>query len=185
MARRTRSEVVSLPEDHGWSVREGFKAVVADRGAVRFDIPSDWHSEFGTTCDLLLTDRPPPEDECRVEFSLLRVPVVAGVEFPLLDFFDEATGAADPEVHTVGEPTLVRREGLELVWRESLYIEEESGREAVRRSLLAAGSGLFALFTMAQYADVRERTEPAWRELCDSIELGAHYDLTGRDPRRN
>src|SRR5690348_7553315 len=35
-------EVYKLPKDLKWNVRPGYKTFVAERGAVRFDIPQDW-----------------------------------------------------------------------------------------------------------------------------------------------
>ena len=39
---RWEPKIFKLPQNHGWTARPGNKIVVADRGALRFEIPQNW-----------------------------------------------------------------------------------------------------------------------------------------------
>lgn len=181
--RREQRAVVKIPRDHGWKAREGFQIVVADRGVVRFDVPRTWHVQRGDGSDLMATDKPPPDDDGKIQMSVLRVPIPPGEGPPLLDLLRSLSDPPDIDVTEAIEPILEPSEGAELGWSELHFVED--GRDAISRTVLARGGGIHALFTMVLWADDRERFEPAWEELRHSIEVGKSYDLSGRDPRRN
>lgn len=176
---------VPLPADHAWTARPGFKVVVADRGAARFDVPEDWVADADGEGDLRLHDRPPPDDECRVELTLLPFRLAPGAEPPLEALLDAVTAPEALDVMDRTTPATVRRDGLAVVWRETRHRDPGTGRAALSRILLARGAGLHAVLTMDLWSEDAGRFEPAWQELLHSLQLGARYDLTGRDPERN
>lgn len=179
-----KGTVLPVPADHGWRSREGFSIVVADRGAVRFDVPVGWQIGRGDDCDLELTDAPPPDDECSLKMSLLRVPVPADSAPPLVELLRSVAFSPNgPAITSSDEPVHETGGGAELAWVQARFCED--GREAITRTLIARGPGLHALFTLSLWADDEERIEPAWQELRRSLELGKAYDTSGRDPRRN
>ncbi len=175
---------IGLPEDHGWRARDGFSIVVADRGAVRFDIPTGWVTAFGGDCDMHVSDAEPPDDEYSLKLTVLRLPVPV-TDLPPLDAM--VAGVAAPS--RVGGATdlvgPVCQDGAraELAWVQWRFTE--GGREAIQRTLVGRGGGVHALFTSTLWAADEERFEPAWVELRRSLEVGVAYDLSGRDPRRN
>lgn len=173
-----------MPQDHGWKAREGFSIVVADRGAVRFDIPTGWVTAFGPDCDMHVTDAEPPDDELSLKLTVLRLPVPV-TELPPLDAM--VAGVVTPErtqgAHDLTGPVAEDGARAKLAWMQWRFIE--SGREAIQRTLVGRGSGVHALFTSTLWADDEQRFEPAWVELRRSLEVGVSYDLSGRDPRRN
>ena len=184
MNRRERRRAMRVPADHGWKAREGYQIVVADRGAVRFDVPREWQVERGDDCDLVATDRPPPDDDCRLKMSLLPMRLPPEVEGPpLLEMMGWISDPQDLEVTAIFEPVIEPCAGAELAWSELHYVED--GRDAISRTVVARGGGLHVVFTLALWSDQRERFEPAWTELRRSIEVAKSYDLSGRDPRRN
>lgn len=179
--RPMKSSVMPMPKDHGWVTREGFQIIVADQGALRFDVPSGWQVTPGEDCDLHITDTAPPDDDCCLKVTLFRFPFVPDAP-PLLELLQQVAERSMTASVRTG-PTLERAAGADLVWEQARY--DEDGREAVSRTVIARGSGRYALLTMALWADREVDFEPAWVELRSSLVLGASYDLSGRDPRRN
>lgn len=176
---------VPLPPDHGWTARPGFKVVVANRGAARFDVPRDWVLAPNEGSDLCLHDRPPPDDACRLEFSLLPIPRLPGGGPALDELLDRSTRGDDIEELSRSEVTFERRDGLELVWNEIRFRDADTQRLALNRNCLAAGPGVHAVLTMSLWADDAAQFDAAWHEVLRSLELGRPVDLSGRDPRRN
>lgn len=174
-----------LPADHGWSARPGFKVVVANRGDARFDVPRDWVVEPSEGSDLCLYDQPPPDDECRLEFSLLRVPPLVGAGFALRDLLEQSASDDDIDVVSRSAPGAERRGDLELVWNELHYRDAQTQRLALSRTCIARNSGIHVVLTMTLWADEATRFDDAWHEVRRSLDLGRPVDLSGRDPRRN
>jgi len=56
-------ETLELQDDHRWQSNPGYKIFVADRGAVRFDVPANWHFEPDTK-SFKFIDKKPPHDMC-------------------------------------------------------------------------------------------------------------------------
>ncbi|MGH8907797.1 MAG: hypothetical protein ACRD0K_15075 [Egibacteraceae bacterium] len=184
--RRFTEDVRRLPKNHAWSARPGFKVVVANRGAARFDIPREWVGGPAEGSDLCLHDRTPPDDDCRLEFSLLPVPPIPDPGPALDTLLDQATrDNGDDEVVSRSTSPIERRDGLELVWTEVCYRDADTQRLALSRTCLARGRGVHAVLTMALWADDTARFDPAWHELLRSLDLGRHLDISGRDSRRN
>jgi hypothetical protein len=181
-----RGRPVALPADHAWSAAPGFEVVVADRGRARFEVPSGWVPAEGTGSDLALTDRPPPDDECRLEFSLLPFELPAEEGPPLAEMLSDL-GATTDEVEVVAStgPLVERHDDVELAWSEVRYLDAATGAEAISRVCLVRDRGLYALCTVTLWAADAERYARAWEVLRRSVRLGREYDLSGRDPRRN
>src|SRR5690349_485751 len=59
-----------MKKDHGWRAKPGHKIFVADRGAVRFDIPATWVVQPGDD-SIRITDRHPPDDDCLLQLSVM------------------------------------------------------------------------------------------------------------------
>lgn len=176
---------VRLPADHGWQTRPGWRIVVADRGAVRFDVPGGWTAGPGEDGSLRLHDRPPPDDNCRLELSVLRLPIPPGQGPPLADLLAGVTRGDGLDVRRRSAPVLVRRGALEAVWNETRHHEADEDRDALWRCCIARGRGVHALLTMSLWADDADGFAPVWQGVLASLELGARYDLSGRDPQRN
>ena len=71
---RWDKRTLQLSEAHGWHARPGCKIFVADRGVVRFDFPEDWVVIPEETGTIKFHDRPPPDDDCTLALSVLRLP---------------------------------------------------------------------------------------------------------------
>lgn len=86
-----------LKADHQWKARPGHKIFVADRGAVRFDIPETWVVVPESDC-VRLYDKQPPDDDCTLGVSYLRLPPMAWSELPLKKLLEEAVKETEREL---------------------------------------------------------------------------------------
>ena len=74
-------ETLDLNPDHNWKSSPGNSIFVAGRGAVRFEVPQDWHFEPDDNSFRFL-DRKPPDDDCRLEVSYNLLPPGDWKELP-------------------------------------------------------------------------------------------------------
>jgi len=175
MARRT-SKTLRLKEGHGWKTKPGFSICVLDRGAVRFDVPSDW-VPVPAERSFQLYNRPQPDDDCRLEASVLHLqPGIDWSEFSLVQALRETIAHTFPAALGRSEVVQVERPDLELVWAEVRLLDPGEGREARTRICLARRGTVQALITMDFWPEDAARFGPVWDEALRSLQLGAWVD---------
>jgi hypothetical protein len=178
--KKWTKETYRLPKDHGWRSKPGYQIFVADRGALRFDVPRDWFFEPGES-SFRFFDRQPPDDDCRLEVSIMRLnPQIDWSGLPLAEMLEESTkNSPFPEISR-GEIVHVKRDDLELVWYERRFVDPVGLREARSRACLALGSNVAPLITMDFWPEDAKRVTPVWDEVLRSLQLGMHI----KDPFR-
>jgi len=88
MAKRKKSnlqwikETLDLKPDHRWEAPDGYRIFVANRGAVRFNVPQDWFFEPQEK-SFKFSDKKPPKDDCALEVSFNQLPPNDWTLFPL------------------------------------------------------------------------------------------------------
>src|SRR5262245_23581809 len=83
-----------LPAHHGWRSKPGYKIFVANRGDVRFDVPSTWVISMpGRECDVESRDRKAPRDDCVIQLSVWHHP--PGIDWTGLPLEELAGGRRD------------------------------------------------------------------------------------------
>jgi hypothetical protein len=175
-----RKSTHRLNKDHQWRAKPGYNVFVADRGAVRFDIPRDWVIIPGPDA-IKFYDRQPPDDDCILQMTLMRLnPEIDWSGLPLRQLFEATTGGDHREVEPRGEVNEIRRQGVELVWQEFRFIDENEHREAYSRSCLARSGILLPLLTLDFWPEDLKRIDPVWNEVLRSLRLGEYIE----DPRR-
>ena len=163
----------NLPAAHGWKAKPGYKIFVADRGAVRFDFPEDWVVVPGKD-SIGLHDRPPPEDDCVLKVSVMRLPPIKGGwdQLPLERLVREVV-QNDSRGATGGQDiTAVRRDDLELAWAEVGFIDPIEKRPALSRCCLARARNIQPLITMDFWETDREKFAPVWDEVLRTLRVG-------------
>ena len=169
-----------LRKDHVWEAKPGYKIFVADAGAVRFDIPQKWIVTPGPD-SIRFNDKQPPDDDCLMQMSLMRLnPEIDWSELPLREMFDATIGGDEREITPIGEVQHVRRQDLELVWREYIFIDPNEQREARSRACLARAGTLLPFITMDFWPEHTDRFSPVWHEVLRSLRLGQYV----KDPTR-
>lgn len=175
----------ALPKDHSWTAREGFKILIANRGAIRMDIPREWVVTPREGGILLASDRDPPDDSCRIEMSVLSLPVVSPLPIRLADMLTIVQSAEAEDLRPAGRIHVERRGTTEVGWFASHENEVDGDREILTRHLFACAPGAQAVVTYRVYVDAADRFARVWRELLRSLRLGERLDLSGRAADRN
>jgi hypothetical protein len=175
-----RKAVHKLAKDHGWKCKPGYNIFVADRGALRFDYPAHWHVEPGSD-SIKFHDRKPPDDDCLLQVSLMRLP--PGIDWsglPLTQLLEEVVRADTRSIIARGETIHQQRPDLEWAWTEVLFIDPNERRQACSRACLARVSNIQPLITMDFWLDDKERFAPVWAEVLRTLQLGQYV----QDPTR-
>src|SRR6266508_1580726 len=121
MKRPWEKETLRLPEGHGFKASRGNAIFIADRGAVRFEYPASWTME-PTDDALEFHDRPPPDDDCVLKFSLMRLnPQIDWSGVPLDSLLQDLLTEGHDQT-LVGKVKSRRRGDLRLAWLETSSI---------------------------------------------------------------
>lgn len=175
---------LGMDPDHGWRCKPGYTIFVADRGAVRFDFPESW-IVVADDEGLRLHDKQPPDDDCRLQISVVRLGAAidwAGV--PLAPMLEQSLGEEDPDQLSRTPIARVLRPNLEIVWTEVRRIDPGERREARSRHLVAGGADVSTVITLDYWPEDAPRFEPVWIELLRTLRLGEYVADPRRGPRR-
>lgn len=162
--------------DHGsWRAPPGHVVAVIDRGAVRFNVPRSW-VVIPEPDVLNIYDVNPPDDNCRLGASYLKLPQnIDWTGLPLPQLLG-AAGGADPERRQHGETVNLERPRIQIVWAEFHFEDQREHRQARSRVAVARGSELQALVTLDYWPEDTDRVEPVWAEVMRSIELARYVE---------
>lgn len=184
-AKRT----LKLKPDHGWTCRDGYNIFVADRGAVRFDIPRGWAIEPGERGSVKILDKPSPRDDCCLEMTIFYLnDRVDWSGLPIVEMLAEITGRARDEADEGGdeppkstplwrgEVEQEARGDMQMAWRQARFLDHKEDREAFSYTLVARRWNIMPLITFAYWVDDAARVEPAWREVLRTLTLGDYVE---------
>lgn len=185
-----------LADDHGWRCKPGNVVFVADRGAVRFDIPKSW-VVTGDAGGIKIHDKQPPDDNSRIQLSIFYPPpVVDWTELPLATLLGSALVEHDPDDNRdlISQDPIshVLRPGLDIVWTEVRRMDPGEQREARHRHLFARGKGtdrgtertIMSIITLDFWPEDAGGCTTVWNELVRSLRLGQYVADPRRGPRR-
>ncbi|TRT81409.1 MAG: hypothetical protein EWV82_12945 [Microcystis aeruginosa Ma_AC_P_19900807_S299] len=171
-------ETLDLNPDHNWKSSPGNSIFVAGRGAVRFEVPQDWHFEPDDNSFRFL-DRKPPDDDCRLEVSYNLLPPGDWKELPLKGLVKKLAREDSRNPHEIGEVIQEKRQTARIVWVQIQFIDPQENRPAYSRIAVGIGSGVQCLITMDYWADDADKFTPVWDTVISSLVLGLYI----RDPR--
>jgi hypothetical protein len=169
---------LELKDDHRWQSAPGTQIFVAGRGAVRFDIPQDWHFSPQESSFQFL-DKTPPDDNCRLEVSYNLLPHGNWSEFPLAPLLKNLVREDSRFSGEVGEIHYLKRQTARVVWTEFPFIDPHEHRPALARVAIGLGSNVQCLITLDFWEDEAEKFTPVWDLVLSSLVLG----LFIKDPR--
>lgn len=177
-----KTSVHKLPDDHRWEAKPGNNVFVGGAGVIRFDIPTDWIVE-PTSDSIVFHDKQPPDDDCRLQVSIIHLP--PGIDWsklPLTLLLEDAVLKDDPRDLTVRrDARVVRGRNLELAWIEAGFVDPHEKREARTRACLARGNDVQALITFDYWPEDRQRFAPVWNDVLETLRLGEYVsDVSGR-----
>ena len=172
---RWEKQTLKLRDSHTWKAPPGYNIFVADRGAVRFNFPHGWIIVPASDCTELY-DRKPPDDNCRLAVSYMRLPPIDWSGLPLAQLISTIVDGDPRKVLSRGEVVKVPRPDLEAAWAEISFMDPQENREAFSRIALARGRNLQALITFDFWPEGAALLGPIWDEVMRSVELGQYVD---------
>lgn len=173
--RKWHKKAIKLPRDHAWVSRPGCKVLVLEAGAVRFDYPEAW-VVIPDDDSMKLHDKPPPDDDCRLAVSFMRIPQIDWSGLPIASLVEQA-GQVDTRAIVSREKIRAERLGpIELAWSEVRIDVPSEKREACGLLCLARKGRVQALITFDFWVADRERCLRIWRTVLNSLELDVKYD---------
>ena len=171
-------ETFDLKPDHNWQAPSDYKIFVAARGAVRFNVPSNWFFEPKEN-SFRFADKKPPDDDCSLEVSFNQLPPGDWNLFPLKSTLKKVIAEDNRDVIETREIVTVKRQTARILWGEIKFIDhQEEPREAFSRICIGLGSNVQCLITFDFWADQAEQLIPVWDEVMNSLTLGLYI----RDP---
>lgn len=166
-----KREDIPLKHHHTWKAPPGYKIFIADKGAVRFNIPQDWIIKPDPD-SLKFHDHEPPGDTCVLAFSYLRLGNINWNEFPVTKLVQVAVKGDARQILQVGKVVSVPRQDLELAWIESRFFATNENRDAYSRLSIGRAANLQSLITLDYWPEDVERISAVWNEVMRSLELG-------------
>jgi hypothetical protein len=183
-----KKQTLKLKKQHSWKARPGYRIFVADRGAVRFDIPQNWILQPDSE-SIKFFDGEPPDDNCRLEVSRNYLPPIDWNSFPLPQLLQDVVAGDHREVISRGEVISLNRFDLRLVWTELCFRDPVENREAYSRMLIGIGGNVQCLITMDYWPEDANRVRQVWDEVVRTLQLGVYIidPTTGKTitPRLN
>lgn len=170
-----KKRTLRLKKQHYWQAPPGHRVFVADRGAVQFNFPQAW-VVVPEVDAIHLYDGQPPDDNCRLAVSYLRLPSLDWSGLPLSQLLETMVNGDEREIVEKGKPTQLRRNNLDIAWTEIRFMDPGEGREACCRLCLGRGANVQSLITLDFWPEDKQRLEPVWHEVIRSLELGRYID---------
>jgi hypothetical protein len=170
------TKTLKMKDNHTWDAPKGYKIVVADKGAVSFNIPRTWVIAK-LEPNLELNDRKPPNDDARLSMSFWRTtPGINWSAMPLEPLLLKSMEGSDFEILETGPIVTVPRDDLELAWMERKFMDPKEKREAYTRIALGRGFDVHVLITCDFWISDARRIRPVWDEALRSLQLGRVID---------
>lgn len=169
-----------LASDHRWKAKPGHQILVLEAGAVRFDVPRGW-VVVPSPSSMKICDRQPPDDECTLEVSYLRLPAVDLTGLSVGTMLRDLAEKEDRGRQTwTGEIVEETRGGLELAQRATRWIDATQLREACSHIALARRGGIQALLTYDYWLDDARQFGPVWLTVLETLRVAEWVTPDGR-----
>ena len=177
-----RTYRLPVHENHTWRAAPGCNIFVADRGAVKFEYPSGWYVK-GDEDSIKLRDRKPPDDDCVLAISYMRLVPLDWSRLPLAQLVEEVTNRSRRQIEAWDDVVVRRQIDMDIAWRQGRYIDEKHQRRALTRLCLSRRGTVLPLLTMDFWESELDRFAPVWDHVLDSLELDEFIADPLRGPR--
>jgi hypothetical protein len=166
-------EHLKLKDNHTWKSKPGYSICVIDRGALRFDCPSNWIVEPDASA-VHLHDQPPSVESCDLGVSVFRIPAEHVRELSLDDTLRQSLDS-ERKPYQQSEIHHIDRGDLEVAWLEQRYTDAEYKRDARFRVALARGPVL-CLISMNYWSNRAAALEEVWDEVLRTLVMGVYVE---------
>ncbi len=168
---RWEKRTLKLTEPHGWHSSPGYNIFVADRGAVRFDIPQGWIIKPDSP-SIKFHDHEPPDDDCTLALTVMHLPPGDWSGVPLGTLIEQLVRAETRPGAEWGEVVVGGRVDLDLAWIETRFADPTQGQRRARsRIALARAENIQPLITFDFWEDDVFRSVPVWDEILRSLRV--------------
>jgi hypothetical protein len=179
MARWQQNNFRMKP-NHRWKAKAGHQVFVAQRGAIRLDIPHGWVVVPEKT-SYKMCDRQPPDDDCTLEVSYMVLPTVDLTDLTVSMMLRDVTDNQHQETETWrGEIVEEQRGEMLLAQRATRWIDPSQNREACSHIALARRRGIQALLTFDYWLDDAKKFGPVWLTVMETLRVAEWVDVSGR-----
>ena len=196
MSSNWEMQSFDLPENHGWTAKPGNRIFVADKGAVRFEIPQGWILEMSKDGrSFQFFDRKPADAadirlDVRVMYLAATHPdvdwanVPAWNQPPITDWLKKSLRQDTRKPTRVGAPLTITLDGMTVAWAEMDFIDPIEKRPAHTRVCYAlkTAAALLSIIAMDFWDDVAHRAHPAWNEVIGTLKMGEYFESPFRGP---
>jgi hypothetical protein len=195
-----RKQVLNLPENHGWTAKPGNKVFVADRGALRFEIPQHWLVEPSRK-SVKFRDAQHPDDTMILEVTVIYAGAyglqIDWSDLPLSELIktvttDEPIDRASRATRrrkrrgapVVGAPITIKFGDLEMAWVETEFIDPGENRTAHSRIAITRDhrKSIHALLTFSYWPEDAARALSVWNDVLGTLKMGETIESPLRGP---
>ena len=167
------NKTLRLKDGHGSQPRPGYKALVADRGAVRFEYPEDWVVVPDETGTLKLHDRQPPDDDCTLQMTVFYLnPEIDWSRLPLPPLVEKLLEDDSRFLLDRAEVVSYRQGRVDVSWSEVRFMDPQEARPAYSRICLARFRDIQPLITFDFWENDAIRCRAAWETVLATLRLG-------------
>lgn len=197
-----RKGVFDLPHDHGWTAKPGNKVFIADRGALRFEIPQGWLVEPSRR-SVKFRDAPHPDDTMVLEVTIFYAGYGMNIDWSSLPLHQLIKDVTSDDASTRrgrasrrrrgregtkrGSPITVKLGNLEMAWIESEFFDPGEKRPANSIQAITRDSqkSIHALLTLSHWPEDTQRAKSVWNDVLGTLKMGEHFDSPLRGPGYN
>ena len=171
----------NLSDRHRWEAKPGNRIFVADKGAVRFEIPGDWIVKPNKK-SIKFFDGKPPNDDIRLEVSVIYLATysvtVDWSQLPLGQLLKNVTDDSMDNVIEAGEPSGLKLGNVEIAWRQMELMDPGEKRPSYSRMCLAreARAGIQAFITIDYWPEDADRAVPVWNDVLGTLRMGEYIE---------
>lgn len=166
-------QTLDLKKDNRWHSKPGYNIFVAERGAVRLDVPRKW-TLTPQEKSFQFTEKAPPDHDCCLELSYNRLPPADFSSFPLEDTVLKLAKEDKRNPFEISDIITVPRQTARIAWSQIKFIDPKEDREAYSRTCVGLGSGIQCLITFDYWADQAEQLTPVWDVAMETLTLGLY-----------
>ncbi len=174
-------KTINLSDQHTWTATPGYNVIALDRGAVRLDFPREW-IVIPDNDSLKIHDRQPPDDDCVLAVSYIRLAPIDWSGLPLATLVEAGTEEDERPIHTRGDIISSRHGDIEFAWREMAFIDPVEQREAFARLCIARKGVVQALITFDFWESDADRYRPVWDAVLKSVRLNDYIADPAKGP---
>ena len=187
-----------LPENHGWTAKPGNRVFVANKGAMRFEIPNTWILDMPKNSRaFLFYDRAPAEAadmrlDARVLYLAAMHPDVdwASVQPwnapPITEWLKKNMTSDTRNPTRIGAPLTINLNGMTVAWAELDFIDSVEKRLAHTRVCYAMNTSvaLLSIIALDYWDDVSDTATKVWNDVIGTLKMGEYVESPFRGPDR-